>query len=95
MLVDLEDIEIFQGDMLVYLQPIASLKTADVLRHYDAEFGNKRIFETLPNYISRGVVARLSLLLEVEKSASIRTASRNRSTTAARRWNNPARGSAW
>lgn len=46
MLVDLEDIEIFQGDNAsLSTKPIASLKTADVLRHYDAEFSNKRIFE--------------------------------------------------
>ncbi|NEQ24077.1 MAG: type I restriction enzyme HsdR N-terminal domain-containing protein [Microcoleus sp. SIO2G3] len=46
MLVDLEDIEIFQGDNSS-LSPklIASLKTMDVLCHYDTEFGTKRIFE--------------------------------------------------
>jgi hypothetical protein len=46
MLVDLEDIEIFQGDdASLSAKPIASLKTMDVLRHYEAEFGTKRIFE--------------------------------------------------
>jgi Holliday junction resolvase len=46
MIVDLENIEIFQvnSDNLS-VEPIASLKTAEVLRHYDAEFGNKQIFE--------------------------------------------------
>jgi hypothetical protein len=46
MIVDLENIEIFpgNGDDLS-AEPIASLKTGEVLRHYDAEFGNKRIFE--------------------------------------------------
>ena len=46
MLVDLEDIEIFEGeDASLSAKPIASLKTMDVLRHYEAEFGTKRIFE--------------------------------------------------
>lgn len=46
MLVDLENIEIFQGNGDNFSgEPITSLKTVEVLRHYDAEFGNKRIFE--------------------------------------------------
>ena len=46
MLVDLEDIEIFQGDNVsLSAEPMVSLKTADVLRHYDAEFGTRRIFK--------------------------------------------------
>jgi len=46
MLVDLEDIEIFQGnDATLSAKPIASFKTMDVLCHYDAEFGSKRIFQ--------------------------------------------------
>lgn len=46
MLVDLENIEIFQADNAsLSAEAIVSLKTADVLRHYDAEFGSKRIFE--------------------------------------------------
>jgi hypothetical protein len=97
MLVDLEDIEIFQGEHASFIsKPIASFKTADVLRHYDAEFGSKRIFATLPNYISRGVAARLSLCSGSRKSAP---ASEQLAgiglLQAARRWNNQARGSYW
>lgn len=46
MIVDLENIEIFQenSDNLP-AEPIASLKTAEVLGHYDAEFNERRIFE--------------------------------------------------
>ena len=45
MLADIEDIEIFQGNDADLLEPISSIKTADVLSHYDPEFGKKRIFE--------------------------------------------------
>lgn len=45
MLVDLEDIQIFQWDGANLSEPISSLKTAAVLSHYDPEFGSKRIFE--------------------------------------------------
>lgn len=46
MIVDLENIEIFPGtsDNLP-AEPIVSLKTAEVLDHYDAEFDERRIFE--------------------------------------------------
>lgn len=45
MLVDLENIHIFQWDGSNLSAPIASLKTATVLRNYDVEVGIKRIFE--------------------------------------------------
>lgn len=44
MLVDLEDIQIFQWDC-ANLSELISLKTTAVLSHYDSEFGNKPIFE--------------------------------------------------
>lgn len=44
MLVDLEDIDIFQGDDSNLSKPVSSLKTATVLNHYDSEFSSKRIF---------------------------------------------------
>jgi hypothetical protein len=45
MLVDLEDIQIFQWHEANLSEPIVSVKTADVLNCYDPEFSGKRIFE--------------------------------------------------
>lgn len=51
MLADLEEIEIFSGESVNISEPLLTLKTADVLSHYDPEFANTRIlspyFETL------------------------------------------------
>ena len=44
MLVDLEDIQIFQWHEANLSEPIVSVKTADVLNCYDPEFSGKRIF---------------------------------------------------
>jgi hypothetical protein len=44
MLVDLENIQIFQWDGTNLSEPIKFLKTASILSHYDPEFSNKRIF---------------------------------------------------
>lgn len=44
MLVDFEDIEIFQGDDANLSKPVISLKTADILSHYEPKFSSKRIF---------------------------------------------------
>ena len=46
MLVDLEDIQIFQWDGANLSEPISSLKTAAVLSHYEPEFSSKQIFYT-------------------------------------------------
>lgn len=43
MLVDFEDIEIFQGDDAI-LKPVISLKTTDILSYYEPKFSSKRIF---------------------------------------------------
>lgn len=45
MLVNLEDIQIFQWNGTNLSGPVSSLKTAAVLQHYDLEFSSKRIFE--------------------------------------------------
>lgn len=51
MLADLEEIEIFSGESVNASEPLLTLKTADILSHYDPEFANTRIlspyFETL------------------------------------------------
>lgn len=44
MLIDLEDIQVFQWDG-ANLSELITLKTAAVLSHYDPEFGSKPIFE--------------------------------------------------
>lgn len=44
MLVDLENIRIFQWDGANLLEPDRYLKTANILSHYDPEFSNKRIY---------------------------------------------------
>lgn len=44
MLVDLEDIKIFQKDDTNLSKFVSSLKTAAVLNYYDPEFSSKRIF---------------------------------------------------
>ncbi|MBE9224834.1 type I restriction enzyme HsdR N-terminal domain-containing protein [Phormidium sp. LEGE 05292] len=51
MLADLSEIEIFSGESVNVAEPLLTLKTADILSHYDPEFANTRIlspyFETL------------------------------------------------
>lgn len=44
MSVNLEDLHIFKWDGANLSEPICSIKTGDVLRHYDDEFGSKQIF---------------------------------------------------
>lgn len=45
MLADLEEIEIFSGESVNVSEPLLTLKTADILSHYDPEFATKRIFD--------------------------------------------------
>lgn len=45
MLVDIEDIQVFQWHEANLSEPIVSVKTADVLNYYDPEFSGKRLFE--------------------------------------------------
>lgn len=56
MLVNLETIEIFEWNGVKLSEPICSLKTSDILRHYEPEFDNKRIFY---QYLTRLVEAWL------------------------------------
>jgi len=45
MLVDLEEILIFDGDRIVNPTPLVTLITADILGNYDPNFGRKRVFD--------------------------------------------------
>ncbi|MEG4490705.1 hypothetical protein [Microcoleus sp. D3_18_C4] len=56
MFVDTELILIFKWDGVNLSEPVCSLDTADILRHYEPEFGNKRIFK---RYLTRLVEAWL------------------------------------
>ena len=56
MFVDTEQILIFKWDGVNLSEPVCSLNTAEILRHYEPEFGNKRIFK---RYLTRLVEAWL------------------------------------
>jgi hypothetical protein len=45
MLADLSEIDIFPGESTNVAEPLLTLKTVDILSHYDPEFANKRIFD--------------------------------------------------
>ncbi len=53
---NLEDIEIFQWDGTHLSSPVCTLKTGDVLSHYDSSFAEKRIFHS---YLTRLIEAWL------------------------------------
>ncbi|MEG4501237.1 hypothetical protein QUB05_29185 [Microcoleus sp. F10-C6] len=50
MFVDTEQILIFKWDGVNLSEPVCSLNTAEILRHYEPEFGKKRIFK---RYLTR------------------------------------------
>lgn len=56
MLVDLENIEVFEWNGVSLSKPICSLKTSEILSYYEPEFGKKRIFY---HYLTRLVEAWL------------------------------------
>lgn len=56
MFVDTEQIQIFQWDGVNLSEPVCSLNTGEILRHYEPEFGKKRIFK---RYLTRLVEAWL------------------------------------
>ena len=45
MLIDPDSIHVYQWDGADLSEPICSLRTADVLQHYDPEFGSRPVFE--------------------------------------------------
>lgn len=56
MFVDTEQILIFKWDGVNLSEPVCSLNTGEILRHYEPEFGSKRIFK---RYLTRLVEAWL------------------------------------
>ena len=56
MFVDTEQILIFKWDGVNLSEPVSSLNTGEILRHYEPEFGNKRIFK---RYLTRLIEAWL------------------------------------